>query len=216
MDKLSKEEQQDDAEFLTDLLLESSLPLTEIAKELSISVSELNKRISKLGLSWAKEKHRKMSRGQAALTSIMKKLLPGEKIVNEHHIGDRLKLDVYCPKYKLAAEYHGRQHFFYTQRFFESKCDFEEAQKRDLKKIERCKELGIALIVFRYNDLLTEQSVYDRMLDAIRSSDYVQPENKFVKRSAKSSPAYQAAKKRNSERKKELYKKMKEKKKSGK
>jgi hypothetical protein len=207
-----KEEHQDDDEFLTDLLLESSLSLSDIAKELSISVNELNKIINRLGLSWAKDRHKKMSRGQAALTNIMKKLLPGEKIINEHHIGDRLKLDVYCPSYNLAAEYHGRQHFFYTQRFFDSPYEFKEAQKRDEKKIQMCKELGITLVVFRYNDMLTEQSVYDRILDAIRTSEAKVP--KKEKRSAKDNKAYLEAKKRNSQRKKELYKKMKEKKKN--
>jgi very-short-patch-repair endonuclease len=214
MPKSFKEDHQDDDEFLTDLLLESSLSLTDIAKEIGITINQLNKSINRLGLSWAKDRHKKMSRGQAALTLIMKKLLPGEKIVNEHHLGDRLKLDVYCPSYKLAAEYHGRQHFFYTQRFFDSKYDFEEAQKRDQKKIERCKELGITLIVFRYNDLLTEDSVYDRMLDAIRNSKFVP--QKTNKRSVTESDFYQNAKKMNSERRKEAYRKMKDKKKNGK
>lgn len=213
MTKSFKEDHHDDDEFLTDLLLESSLSLTDIAKELNITVNELNKRINRLGLSWAKDRHKKMSRGQAALTLIMKKLLPGEKIINEHHIGDKLKLDVYCPSYKLAAEYHGRQHFFYTQRFFESKYEFDEAQKRDQKKIAICKELGIALVVFRYNDLLTEESVYDRMLDAIRSSDY-KPDKK-IKKPVTENEYYQKAKKNNSQKRKEAYKKMKEKRKNG-
>lgn len=203
------EDHQDDDEFLTDLLFESSLSLTDIAKELSISINQLNKRINQLGLSWIKERHKKMSRGQTALTLIMKKLFPGENIVNEYHLGDKLKLDVYCPKYKLGAEYHGRQHFYYTQRFFQSKYDFEEAQKRDLKKLEMCKDLGITLVIFRYNDKLTEDSVYDRMLFAIRNSEYV-PEA-LVKKSIKNNPAYVQAKKRNAENRKLYYKKMKEK-----
>ena len=206
------EDHQDDDEFLTDLLFESSLSLTDIAKELSISINQLNKRINQLGLSWIKERHKKMSRGQTALTLIMKKLFPGETIVNEYHLGDKLKLDVYCPKYKLGAEYHGRQHFYYTQRFFQSKYDFEEAQKRDLKKLEMCKELGITLVIFRYNDKLTEDSVYDRMLFAIRNSEYV-PEA-LVKKSIKNNPAYVQAKKRNAENRKLYYKKMKEKRKN--
>jgi hypothetical protein len=205
------EEEIEDKEFLTDLLFDTSLTLSQIAKEMSISINDLNKKINQLGLNWLKEHHRKMSRGQAALTSIMKKLIPGESIVNEYHVGDRLKLDVYCPKYKLAAEYHGRQHFFYTQRFFDSKYEFEEAQKRDVKKVERCKELGITLIVFRYNDQLTEDSVYDRMLQAIRESEYVPKE--VVKKSIKTNPAYLEAKKRNSVRRKQVYKTMKEKRK---
>lgn len=206
------EDHQDDDEFLTDLLFESNLSLSDIAKELSISLNKLNKRINQLGLSWIKERHKKMSRGQTALTLVMKKLFPGETIINEHHIGDRLKLDVYCPKYKLAAEYHGRQHFFYTQRFFESKYEFQEAQKRDEKKIELCKQAGITLVIFRYNDQLTEDSVYDRMLFAIRNSQYVPPN--ILKKSIKNNPAYVQAKKRNSDNRKAYYKKMKEKRKN--
>ena len=78
---------EDDIEYMTDLLMESSLSLTEIAKELGWTLSFLNKKIQSSGLSWAKSKHRKMSRGQAALTSIMQKLLPNEKIINEYHVG---------------------------------------------------------------------------------------------------------------------------------
>ena len=212
MPKTSWDERNDDNEFLTDLLFDTSLSLNQIAKEMSLSIHDLNKKINHLGLSWVKEHHKKMSRGQAALTAIMKKLLPGEKIVNEFHIGDKLRLDVYCEKYSIAAEYHGRQHFFYTQRFFDSKYDFEEAQKRDEIKAARCKELGIALVVFRYNDLLTEQSVYDRMLSAIRESDFVP--KKTYKKSIKDNPVYLKAKKDNAMRRKDYYKKMKENKKN--
>lgn len=200
----------DDHEFLIDLLFETNMPLSQIAKELDINVGQLNKKINAMGLTWIKDHHKKMSRGQSALTSIMKKLLPGEQIINEYHIGDRLKLDVYCPSYKIAAEYHGRQHFYYTQRFFDSKYDFEEAQKRDSKKLELCTQQGITLIVFRYNDLLTEQSVYDRIIDAIRSSEHIPKQNKT--RSIKENPFYIKSKKKNSEKRKEYYKKMKDRK----
>jgi len=213
MPKPNWDEIKDDDEFLTDLLFDTSLSLNQIAKEMSITIHELNKKINHLGLSWIKEHHKKMSRGQAALTAIMTKLLPGEKIVNEFHIGEKLRLDVYCEKYAIAAEYHGRQHFYYTQRFFDSKYDFEEAQKRDDIKAKLCKEQGIALIVFRYNDMLTEESVYNRMLDAIRNSEHV--EKPTFKRSVKDNPNYIAAKKKNSENKKSYYRKMKESKKNG-
>lgn len=205
------EEHQDDDDFLKDLLFESNLSINDIAKELNVTISFLNKRIKQLGLSWIKEKNKKMSRGQTALTLVMKKLLPGEKIVNEYHLGDKLRLDVYCPKYQIAAEYHGRQHFYYTQRFFDSKYEFEEAQKRDKKKLELCQELGIALVVFRYNDNLTEESVYDRMLEAIKSAPG--KDVSVQKRTLKNNKFYLEAKKKNSEQKKAYYKQMKEKRK---
>lgn len=198
----------DDIDFLIDLLFDTNISIGKISEELNLPIQLVNKKINQLGLSWIKNQRKKSSRGQSALTSIMQKLLPGEKILNEYHIGDRLKLDVYCPKYNMAAEFHGRQHFYYTERFFDSKYDFEEAQKRDLKKIERCKELGIVLIVFRYNDSLTEQSVYDRMLEAVRSSNLI--EEKPKKKSITSSSFYQQRKKNNSEYKKMLYKKIKD------
>jgi len=197
----------DDLDFLTDLLFETNMSISSIAKEMDTTVNDVNKMINSLGLSWLKNSRKKMSRGQTALTAIMKKLLPGEEIINEHHIGNRMKLDVYCPRFKLAAEYHGRQHFYYTSRFFDSKYDFEEAQKRDDIKAQYCKDNGIALVVFRYCDSLTEKSVYDRMLDAIRNTPIKADDNK--NKSITSSNYYQKMKKINSERRKEYYRKIK-------
>ena len=142
----------------------------------------------------------------------MKKLLPSEKIVNEFYLDSNLRLDVYCPSYKLAAEYHGRQHFYYTSKFYESKYEFEEAQKRDVKKAELCKQKGIALIVIRYNDELTEDSVYNRMLDAIRESPYLKEQK--VKNNFYSTEKYKESKKRLSEQRKKVYREMKERKKN--
>lgn len=205
--------EKDDLEFLTDLLFETSMPLSEIARELDISVVELKKRIDQLGLSWIIQTKRKMSRGQTALTNIMQKILVGEKILNEYTIADGMRLDIYCPKYQIAAEYHGRQHFYYTSRFFESKYEFEQAQLRDIKKAEYCKENGIALIVFRYNDLLSEDVVYNRILEAIRETGYTP--KKPVSKSRTSSHYYKEMKKRNSDYKKMMYRKIKDSKTDG-
>lgn len=206
------QEDDDDIELLVDLLFESNYSLSQIARELDWPLEKVNKKINSLGLSWIKERRKKMSRGQSALTAIMQKLLPGEKIINEHHIGDKLKLDIYCEKYRIAAEYHGRQHFYYTSRFYDSKYDFEEAVKRDVKKAQWCKDNNIALIVFRYNDSLTEQAVFDRMLDAIRSSEIVEKDKK--NKTITDSEAYKISKKRNSEYRKKAYRILKEKKKN--
>ena len=139
----------DDVEHLIDLLFDTNMSISDIARELEFEISEINKKINNLGLNWLKTSRRKMSRGQSALTDILKKLIPGEEIVNEYHIGEKLKIDIYCPSYKLAIEFHGRQHFFYTGRFFDSKYEFEEAQKRDIKKEQYCRDNGIALEIGR-------------------------------------------------------------------
>lgn len=207
------EEEVDDTELMIDLLFETSLSLNEIAKEINWPLAKVNQKINQLGLSWLKESRKKMSRGQTALTNIMKKLLPGEKIVNEFYLEDKLRLDVYCPSYKLAAEYHGRQHFFYTAKFYDSKYDFIEAQKRDEKKLELCKKEGIALVVFRYNDNLNEDSVFGRMLEAIKESPYVKEEKQ--KNNLYNSDFYKEMKKKKSEERKRIYRAMKESKKNG-
>lgn len=214
MTKSNWEEEVDNTELMVDLLFETSLSISEIAKEVGWPLAKVNQKINQLGLSWLKNSRKKMSRGQTALTDIMKKLLPGEKIVNEFYLDDKLRLDVYCPSYKLAAEYHGRQHFYYTARFYESQYEFIEAQKRDNKKVEMCKKEGIALVVFRYNDQLTEQSVFDRLLQAIRESPYVREQK--VKNSIRDNDFYKAVKKKKSEERKRIYREMKEKRKNGK
>ncbi len=210
----SQFDDKEDNLFLIDLLFESDLTLSAIARELGCNFSELNKKINSLGLSWVKEQKKKTSRGQAALTQTMKKLFPGQKIINEYHLAERLKIDVYCPEYKIGAEFHGRQHFYYTERFFESKYDFVQAQKRDEKKIELCKKNDITLVVFRYNDELTEQAVYDRLLHAIRLSPYVPFKDKENKTSITQNKFYQDRKKQYNQKKKEAYKRMKSRKKN--
>lgn len=212
MKKDHKEEELDNTQYMIDLLFETSLSLNEIAKEVGWPISKLNQKINQNGLTWLKESRKKVSRGQTALTNIMKKLLPNEKIVNEFYLDDKLRLDVYCPSYKLAAEYHGRQHFYYTSKFFESRYEFEESLKRDQKKIDLCKEKGIALVVVRYNDELTEQSVFERMLDAIRDSPYIKEEK--IKNNLYTSDYYKESKKKLSEQRKKAYRLMKERKKN--
>lgn len=213
MKKDAREEEIDNTEFMVDLLFETSLSLNQIAEQVGWPLTKVNQKINQLGLSWLKDSRKKMSRGQTALTSIMKKLLPGEKIVNEFYLDDKLRLDVYCPKYKLAAEYHGRQHFYYTAKFYDSQYEFLEAQKRDLKKIELCKNEGIALVVFRYNDQLTEDSVFNRMLQAIRENPFVKEEKS--KNNIYQTDFYKELKKKRSEERKKIYRAMKKKGKDG-
>lgn len=199
-----------DKQYLTNLLFETDKSLNEIAVSMGLSYNELNSLLKKLGLYWIKDHRRKTSKGQTILTNIVKKLLPGINIVNEFHVGEKLRLDVYCPKYKLGIEFHGIQHFKYSPLFFDSKEKFLEAKKRDERKIELCKQQGIVLVVFRYNDNLSEESVYDRILDAIRASSTEEDQKKFKKPSIKENKNYQKAKKIRSENNKKFYKQLKE------
>lgn len=200
-------DEQDD--LLKDLLFNTNLPLTKIAEELGWTKYQLNKRMNYLGLNWVKRYYKKLSRGHAALLKIMQNLLPGEEVVTEHHIGERLMLDVYCPKYKIAAEYHGRQHFEYVEHFHNTKQDFIDGQARDERKAELCKEQGIALIVFRYNDTLTEEVVFDRMLTALRSRPEPKKEDTPEPPRFKGNAYYEKMKRKNREYQKAQYQKLK-------
>ena len=212
----NKKDELTDKQYLTHLLFETDKSFSAIAQSMELTLNELNSMLKKLGLYWVKDHRRKMSKGQTVLTSVVKKLLPGQKIVNEYHVGDRLKLDVYCPSYKLGLEFHGIQHFKYSPLFFDSKDEFIEAQKRDAKKATLCAEQGIILVVFRYNDNISEENVYARILDAIKNTSEDKSVIKKIKKpSVKQNQMYQKAKEIRSERNKKYYKQMKEQRKNG-
>jgi len=194
---------------LVELLLDSRLQLREIATEVGISERVACQRIKMLGLDWIWSRSKNMSRGSTALTQVLKKLIPGEQIVNEFHIGERLKLDIYCPKYKLAVEFHGRQHFDHVPFYHDSYEEFKRAQERDDRKAEMCKEQGITLVVFRYNDNLNEDIVYDRLLAAMQTCDAAVVESK-PKRSSKDSPLYEQLKLKRKAYERDLRRKIKE------
>lgn len=182
-----------DAE-LSDLLFDSNLSTVEIAKRMDVSSAFIASRIKDLNLTWVKRYKGNLSRGQAALTHILRKLLPGEEIHTEEPLGDRLFLDIYCPKYQLGIEYHGRQHFEYVEYFHGDMQGFVDSQVRDDRKVQKCQDLGIALVVFRYNDELNEDIIYNRILEVIRNTPAA--EQVQTKRSLKGNAWYEAGKQR--------------------
>jgi hypothetical protein len=196
---------------LIELLLETNLSVREIAKEIGIPETKVSMRIKMLQLDWIPKKNREISRGQAALTHIMKKLLPGQAIVNEHPIGEQLRLDVYCPTYNLAAEYHGRQHYDFVSHFHKTYDDFVRAQSRDQRKLELCRAKNIELVVFRYCDDLTEDVVFNRLLEALKEHDYSKKVDKKPSQYAlRSTPAYEQWKMKQNAAKRELRRKIKD------
>lgn len=203
---MRNEETELDSE-LKDLIFGTNYSFPEIAKELDVSESWARKRVKELGIGWVRRSKGCASRGQASLTNVIKKLLPGESVICEYAIGERLFLDVYCPKYKIAAEFHGRQHYHFNAYFHQDRWDFEQSQKRDLKKMNICEDLGIQLVVFRYNDDLTEAAVFERLLAAIENAPQNQEPDK--PHTFKGKPFYEAYKQRQKEYRQQLYRKMK-------
>lgn len=202
---MRNEENELDSE-LKDLIFGTNYSFSEIANELGVTESWARKRVKELGIGWVRRSKGCASRGQAALTAIIKRLLPGEAVVSEYPVGSRLFLDIYCPKHKLAVEFHGKQHYFFTPYFHQDRWDFEQGQKRDAKKMEICENLGIQLVVFRYNDDLTETAVFNRILAAIQSGS---PQEENALHSFKGKPFYESYKQRQREYRQQLYRKMK-------
>ena len=58
----------------------------------------------------------------------------------------RQHFDIWLPNWKIAVEYHGKQHFEPVE-FFGGKESFEKTVERDLRKIEIAKKNGVKLIV---------------------------------------------------------------------
>lgn len=149
------------------------------------------------------------SKGQDELLAYLRKLVPSQQIVFEYHIGSRLRLDMYLPSYKLGVEYHGIQHFEFNDHFYKTQYDFKEAQRRDILKEELCKELGIRLVIFRYDDILSYNMVAERVLTAIESTEVaIEPKGSWSKTNTH---WYQEQKDRNNEYRRKLYRELKNK-----
>jgi hypothetical protein len=165
---------------ISDYLFSSRLTKAQIAKEMDISLKELNEKLRCYNLDWVTTKKRKMSRGQAAVVQVIQKILPNEKIDYELYLGEKLYLDIYIPTYNIGIEYHGRQHYEWVPFFHATEADFILAQRRDMRKEELCAEKGISLIAFRYNDSLDEDSVFARVLEAIKNCPIIEEASEEV------------------------------------
>jgi hypothetical protein len=183
--------------------------VASIAKEIGEKTVDVRSAIRGMGMDWAVADNRSLSKGHSALTELFRELIPNYEIINEHYIGDKLHLDIYCPRLKIAAEFHGRQHFEFNKHFHTSKYDFEQGQRNDELKADKCRELGIALIVFCYNDDMSLESVTSKIVDAIASVEGVEAP---AKKSSLSSDSdyYKLMKERRNAHNREVYKKMKQ------
>lgn len=198
--------------IIKDLIFQSNLSNQEIAVEVGMTIQQLNKRMKQLGLDWVNKRKRKFSRGQESLFHIMEQLFPGEDIVMEHPIIDGMRLDIFCPKYRLAAEYHGRQHFFYSDFFYDSRREFREAKARDEKKIQWCKDNGITLVAFSFTDDLNKDIVFDRLLHALQAAPVAKLNGEVgsSKKMNYNKEFYEKVKKKNKEKNKVRYRRLKE------
>lgn len=140
--------------------------LRERKKEYYESIKEEeNKRREKLGLPLIGEGFKK----EMELFVYLSSLFPNETIIkHDRKTLGGLELDFYLPDLNLAFEYMGRQHFeinYIKKRtiYIQTKEQFEAQKFRDNKKIGLCKEKGITLIHFNYDECLSEQDVIKKL-----------------------------------------------------
>lgn len=71
---------------------------------------------------------------------------------------DRQRFDIFIPNLNLAIEYQGEQHFKAVSRFGGEE-GLKKAKERDKLKYKLAKKNNISIIYFKYNEILTEESV---------------------------------------------------------
>lgn len=105
-------------------------------------------------------------------------ILPGTEIIEEYRHPDlfwnsggrSVEFDIWIPKYNIAVEYHGEQHYFDIHAAFGSSDLYSE---RDTRKQQLCEEHGITYIVVPY--------WWDRKIESVAASLYKSCPNVFPK-----------------------------------
>ena len=75
---------------------------------------------------------------------------------------DGLELDIYIPEEEVGVEYQGKQHYKPVEHWGGEE-GLEKRQERDKKKKQLCKQHGVELVYFRYDENLSEEMVQERL-----------------------------------------------------
>ena len=99
----------------------------------------------------------KISKGEQLCLEALREFFPDHTFktvrpdfLKNPQTGYNLELDLYCPELKLAIEYNGRQHYYYTPYIHGSVEEFNKQVYRDKLKNRLCKKHGITLITVSY------------------------------------------------------------------
>lgn len=78
-----------------------------------------------------------------------------------------LWVDLYIPRFNLAIEYDGEQHFNYSTLFYKSPEDFEYSKQTDILKETLCTKNKVYFLRFTYKDKIDMDSVKYRLENII-------------------------------------------------
>lgn len=174
------------------LLAEAGWTAGEIALHYNCSPATVQRYARAAGVSLSKDR----SRGALRLKQLLQKALPGYRLREEYHIGERLRLDFYFPDLNLAVEYDGCQHQRYIPYFHSTYEEFLEACQRDQRKEELCDQQGILLLRVTPDNFPQPEELQALALEQVSLQDQ-EPETpekkKRTRHSILSSPAFKEA-----------------------
>lgn len=141
--------------------------------ELSKSFSKHHRKISNVIENEVRMKfgHKKVGEAwtsETILYYIVTKLFP-DLIIRRHYRPDflgGLELDVYIEDLKIGIEYQGIQHYK-PIKHWGGKEALEKVKGRDKRKKMICKQLGISLVYFEYNEGLSDDLVLRKLSGVI-------------------------------------------------
>lgn len=125
-------------------------------KEIENSVRE-EFGIKRVGEGWISE---------TILLNIVKRVLPEEEIIFHHRPAwlEGLEVDIFIPRYNLALEYQGQQHYHPIKLWGGGEA-LQKLKQRDKKKKLLCQKNFISLVEIKYTDPLTEDFVKEKILN---------------------------------------------------
>jgi len=84
---------------------------------------------------------------QWSVGQIIDRVFPGQIVLEEFYVpGEKLRIDFFLPRLKLAVEVMGEQHYVYNSFFHGSKEAFVRSKQRDVRKEQWCKINNIRLV----------------------------------------------------------------------
>lgn len=102
--------------------------------------------------------HKCKNKNQTKIFNILKEKFPNEIIEYEYSptwLGTQ-RFDIYFPKYNIAVEYDGQQHFV-PIKWFGGDLTLQKVQERDLLKNQKCKDNNCILFRIKYD--YTEETI---------------------------------------------------------
>lgn len=121
-----------------------------IAKRMRVAENRVRKlhNLPKIGEGWVSE---------TAMYHAIKKAFPQTQVVQHGRPAwlGKQHLDIWLPRWKIAVEYHGRQHFEPVE-FFGGTDAFKATRERDARKKELCLQNNITLIIATANNAHAE------------------------------------------------------------